>query len=226
MLALTELMSGRTAEALAHADAAWPPPGRWPTTGRRAWPWRSGRPSSPGRAELTEAEEALQQALDVLRDNNGWGVANVLYGLGQVARARRDPRRRGAGISGRACPVPADRRAAGNGQVPGRDRRIALTQGDLAVAADSLTESMRLSLATGHRLAIARGLQALAALAEASGDPRRPSGSPVPPRPRARPSARSRRQAPSARADLLLSAAGSSAGARRRLVAAGAGSRR
>ena len=48
--------------------------------------------------------------------------------------------------------------------------RIALTQGDLAAAAASLTESMRLSLATGHRLAIARGLQALAMLAGALGD--------------------------------------------------------
>jgi ATP/maltotriose-dependent transcriptional regulator MalT len=48
--------------------------------------------------------------------------------------------------------------------------RIALTQGDLTTAADSLTESVRLSLATGHRLAIARGLQALAGLASALGD--------------------------------------------------------
>ena len=38
------------------------------------------------------------------------------------------------------------------------------------MAAQSLTESVRLSLATGHRLAIARGLQALAALASALGE--------------------------------------------------------
>ena len=47
---------------------------------------------------------------------------------------------------------------------------LALSAGDLPVAAANLTQSMRLSLAAGHRLPIARGLQALAALAQASGD--------------------------------------------------------
>lgn len=47
---------------------------------------------------------------------------------------------------------------------------VALSEGDLGKAAASLAESMRLSLVTGHRLAIARGLRALAALASASGE--------------------------------------------------------
>jgi DNA-binding CsgD family transcriptional regulator len=48
--------------------------------------------------------------------------------------------------------------------------QIALDDGDLPVAREYLTECVRLSLGTGQRLAIARGLAALAALACASGD--------------------------------------------------------
>ncbi len=42
---------------------------------------------------------------------------------------------------------------------------MALAQLDLELAAASLTESIQLSLATGQRLAIARGIDAFAALA-------------------------------------------------------------
>ena len=50
---------------------------------------------------------------------------------------------------------------------------MALAQGDLELAATSLTESIQLSLATGQRLPVARGLDALAVLAVAQGDPAR-----------------------------------------------------
>ncbi len=170
LLALTELMSGRPAEALAHADAAVA------SARQLADEWEEGislatrAAALAGQGQLAEAEDALQQALEVLTDNNGWGVANVLYGLGRVARARRD--NDGAARYFQAAldlfrqidarPEMA-RCLAGMGWV-------ALAQGDLAVASACLPESMQLSLAAGHRLAIARGLQALAALAEASGD--------------------------------------------------------
>jgi len=123
-----------------------------------------------GQGDLDAAERAFLVALDVLSDNNGWGVANVLYGLGRIARARRDlPAadrylRDALGLYEQIDAMPEMARClAAIGLV-------ALARGDLAVAATNLTESMRLSLVTGHRLAIARGLQALAALASASGD--------------------------------------------------------
>ena len=72
--------------------------------------------------DLTEAEKVFQQALDVLRDNNGWGVANVLYGLGQIARARRDLGAAAEYFGAALSPLPADRRAAGDGPLPGRNR--------------------------------------------------------------------------------------------------------
>jgi len=118
---------------------------------------------------LREAQRNLEAALDVLRDNNGWGVAQVLYGLGGLARARGD---HSAAVSYfdealvlyreiDARPEIA-RCLAGIG-------RVALAQGDLSRSVASLTESLQLSMATGQRLAVARGLEAFAALA-AKGD--------------------------------------------------------
>ena len=170
LLALTELMSGRPSEALAHADAAVA------AARQLADEWEEGvalaarAAAIASQRQFTEAEEGFQQALEVLRDNNGWGVANVLYGLGRVARARSDPDsavryfEAALGLYRQIDARPEVARClAGIGWV-------ALGQGDLALAGACLTESMQLSLVAGHRLAIARGLQALAALAEASGD--------------------------------------------------------
>jgi predicted ATPase/DNA-binding NarL/FixJ family response regulator len=170
LLALTDLMSGQVEQALAHAEAAVA------AATAMADDWEEGVAIAvraaviAAQGDLTEAEKAFQQALDVLQDNNGWGVANVLYGLGRVASARRDPDaaaeyfRSALALYRQIDARPEMARClAGIG-------RIALTQGDLPAAADSLTESMRLSLATGQRLAVARGLQAMAALASARGD--------------------------------------------------------
>ncbi|HEX5188186.1 MAG TPA: LuxR C-terminal-related transcriptional regulator, partial [Streptosporangiaceae bacterium] len=170
LLALTELVSGGTEQALDHAGAAVA------AAKEMGDDWEEGvaiavRAAVLGaQGDLTAAEKVYQQALDVLRDNNGWGVANVSYGLGQIARARHDL---GAAAEHFSAALALYR------QIDARPEmarclagigRIAMTEGDLTVAAESLTESMRLSLATGHRLAIARGLQALAGLADALGE--------------------------------------------------------
>ena len=170
LLALTDLMSGQADQALTHADAAVA------AATEMGDDWELGVATAvraaviAAQGDLTEAEKAFQQALDVLEDNNGWGVANVLYGLGRVASARRDL---GAAAEYFGAALALYR------QIDARPEmarclagigRIALTQGDLPAATGSLTESMQLSLATGQRLAVARGLQAMAALASALGD--------------------------------------------------------
>jgi predicted ATPase/DNA-binding CsgD family transcriptional regulator/Tfp pilus assembly protein PilF len=170
LLALTELMSGRPSEALEHADAAVAAARQLSDEWEEGISLATRAAAIASQGHFAEAEEAFGQALEVLRDNNGWGVANVLYGLGRLARARRD-----ADGAVRYFQAALDlyrqidarpemaRCLAGIGWVT-------LAQGDLTAAAGCLTDSMRLSLAAGHRLAIARGLQALAALAEASAD--------------------------------------------------------
>jgi predicted ATPase/DNA-binding CsgD family transcriptional regulator/tetratricopeptide (TPR) repeat protein len=170
LLALTDLMSGHAEQALTNADAAVA------AATAMADAWEEGVAVAvravviAAQGDLAEAEKVFQQALDVLRDNNGWGVANVLYGLGRIARTRHDLSaaaeyfRTALTIYRQIDARPEMARClAGIG-------RIALTRGDLPAAMDSLTESMRLSLATGQRLAVARGLQAMAALASALGE--------------------------------------------------------
>ena len=93
-----------------------------------------------------------------------WGVARTLLGLGALARLRRDP----AGAMDcyqAALPILREidsrpdiaRCLAGIG-------RVALDQGQLAVARLHLAESLRLSQLTGARIGVARGLEAFAAL--------------------------------------------------------------
>jgi len=122
---------------------------------------------------LDDAQQAYQEALDVLRDNNGWGVAQTLYGFGGLARVRGDhgsalDHYRAALVLYREIDARAEiaRCLAGIGSV-------ALAQGDLPLARTSLAESLQLSLATGQRLFLARGLEAYAVLAVASSDPAR-----------------------------------------------------
>ena len=107
----------------------------------------------------------------MLSDNNRWGVAQVEYGMGTLARARGD-----AEMAVRyyqdameifreldAWPEIA-RCQAGIGW-------IAVAGGDFGLAAGSLAESLRLNQACGQRLGIARGLEAFAALAAARRQP-------------------------------------------------------
>jgi predicted ATPase/DNA-binding CsgD family transcriptional regulator/Tfp pilus assembly protein PilF len=168
-LAMIDLVQGKPESALATADEAIE------AARTMADEWEEGLALEARAAviasqgQLDNAEQEYRHALGVLRDNNGWGLAHVLYGLGQVARGRGDldgAARYFADALARYRQIDARpemaRCLAGIGL-------IALTQGDLAAARTALTESMRLSLATGHRLAIARGLQALATLALADG---------------------------------------------------------
>jgi predicted ATPase/DNA-binding CsgD family transcriptional regulator/Tfp pilus assembly protein PilF len=171
VLALVSLRAGRPDEALSRAETAI-------AAARAAGDaWEEGMAQTTRAAvlarqgRLNEARRAYEIALDVLRDNNGWGVAQTLYGLGALARARRDHvaalQHYGEALAlYRAIDARPEiaRCLAGIGWV-------ALSRGDLELASSSLSESMRLSLATGQRLSIARSLEALAALALARGDP-------------------------------------------------------
>lgn len=170
LVALSELISGRLDQAMASADSAVA------SARELGNDWEEGAALGvraaviAAKGDLTGAEEVFGQALEVLKDNNGWGVANTLYGIGRVARARRDPEAAARHFQAAlalyrqidAKPEMA-RCLAGIGW-------IAMSGGDLPAAAQALNQSMRLCLASGHRLPIARGLQALAALAQAEGD--------------------------------------------------------
>jgi len=120
---------------------------------------------------LKSAQRAYEGALEVLSDNNRWGVAQVQYGMGTLARARGETdmavrhfeealgifRELGASLEIARC-------LAGVGWV-------ALTRGDLDQAQDRLAEGLRINQACGQRLGIARGLEAFAALAAARQQP-------------------------------------------------------
>ena len=121
--------------------------------------------------KLKSAQRAYESALEILSDNNRWGVAQVEYGMGTLARARGD-----ADMAVRcfedameifreldAWPEIA-RCQAGIGW-------IAIAGGDFGRAAVSLAESLRLNQACGQRLGVARGLEAFAALAVARQQP-------------------------------------------------------
>jgi predicted ATPase/DNA-binding CsgD family transcriptional regulator len=165
ILALVSLRAGQTGEALASIDASV-------EVARQAGDYWAEGLSLAARAALIarlgrlgEAQRAFEQALDTLRDNNGWGVAQTLYGFGALARQRGDNAAalrhfRAALTLFREIDARPEiaRCLAGIGWV-------ALAQLDLDLAAGSLTESIQLSLATGQRLAIARGIDAFAALA-------------------------------------------------------------
>jgi predicted ATPase/DNA-binding CsgD family transcriptional regulator len=174
MLALVGMRSGRADEAMAGADAAVA------AARAAADDWEEGLALATRAAiiarqgRLNEAQRAFEVALDVLHDNNGWGVAQTLYGFGALARARGDhvaALRHFGNALGLYREIGARpeiaRCLAGIG-------RVALSRHDLQLARSSLTECLRLSLATGQRLAIARGLEAFALLAAAQGgDPAR-----------------------------------------------------
>jgi ATP/maltotriose-dependent transcriptional regulator MalT len=120
---------------------------------------------------LKSAQRSYEAALEVLSDNNRWGVAQVQYGLGTLARARGD-----ADMALRHFEDAAEifreleawieiaRCLAGVGW-------IALAGGDLDLARTRLAESLRINQACGQRLGIARGLEAFAALAAARQQP-------------------------------------------------------
>ncbi len=170
ILALISLRAGRADEALARAEAAIAaarqPDDVWEEglaqAARAAILARSG--------QVASAQSAFETALELLTGNNGWGVAHALYGLGSLARARRD----------NAAALRHFRSALELfSQIDARTEMarclagigwVALANLDLPTAASSLAESLELSMATGQRLGIARGLEAFAALAVMRGD--------------------------------------------------------
>jgi predicted ATPase/DNA-binding CsgD family transcriptional regulator/Tfp pilus assembly protein PilF len=123
--------------------------------------------------KLKSAQRAYETALEILSDNNRWGVAQVEYGMGTLARTRGD-----AEMAVRYYAEAMDifreldawpeiaRCQAGIGW-------IAVTTGDYDQAQESLAEALRLNQAGGQRLGIARGLEAFAALAAARRQPER-----------------------------------------------------
>jgi predicted ATPase/DNA-binding NarL/FixJ family response regulator len=122
---------------------------------------------------LDEAQRAFTDALEVLRDNNGWGVAQALYGCGSLARSRGD---HAAALGYFRDALALYRELDARPEIARcliGIGWVALSQGDQQLARSSLTESLQLSLATGQRLAVARGLEAFAVLAVAGGDPAR-----------------------------------------------------
>jgi len=119
---------------------------------------------------LREAQRLYEGALDVLRDNNGWGVAQVRYGLGGVARDRGDYQ---AAISHYQAALSLYQEIDARPEIArclAGIASVALIQGDLELCRASLTESLALSLATGQRLPVARGLEAFAALEARAGE--------------------------------------------------------
>src|SRR5689334_12806227 len=123
--------------------------------------------------KLKSAQRAYEAALEILADNNRWGVAQVSYGMGTLARTRGDAEMAVRYFADAmeifreldAWPEIA-RCQAGIGW-------IAVTTGDHDQAQESLAEALRLNQAGGQRLGIARGLEAFAALAAARQQPER-----------------------------------------------------
>ena len=173
LLAVSALRAGRVDEAVARIDEAAA------TAHKLGNDWEEGLALSIKAAglarlgSLREAQATYEAALEVLRDNNGWGVAQVRYGLGGVARARGDYL---AAISHYQAALSLYQEIDARPEIArclAGIASVALTQGDLGLARTSLTESLQLSLATGQRLPVARGLEALAALEARAGDPAR-----------------------------------------------------
>jgi DNA-binding CsgD family transcriptional regulator len=124
-------------------------------------------------SKLKSAQRAYEAALEVLSDNNRWGVAQVCYGMGTLARARGDNEaglryyRDALGIFRELDAWPEIARCqAGLGW-------IAIAGGDFGQAQHALAENLRLNQACGQRLGIARGLEACAVLAAAQQQPER-----------------------------------------------------
>jgi predicted ATPase/DNA-binding CsgD family transcriptional regulator len=171
VLALVALRAGRLADALASADAAV-------AAARGAGDyWEEGLALSARAAiagalgELAEAARTFDAALDTLRDNNGWGVAQTRYGYGTLARRTGDlPGALAHFRTALALYRELDARPEMARCLAGIGR-VALAQLDLDLAAASLAESLQLSLAAGQRLAISRGIEAFAGLAVIAGQP-------------------------------------------------------
>jgi predicted ATPase/DNA-binding NarL/FixJ family response regulator len=170
ILAAISLRAGLAEQALAQADAAVA------AAKAHSDEWEQGlahvaRATVLARiGQLADAQAEYEIALGLLTDHNLWGAANALYGFGSLARVRRD--NASALQHFRAAldlfteldaRTEIARCQAGIGWV-------ALDELDVPTASASLAASLELSVATGQRLGIARGMEAFAALAVVRGD--------------------------------------------------------
>jgi predicted ATPase/DNA-binding CsgD family transcriptional regulator len=124
-------------------------------------------------SKLKSAQRAYEAALEVLSDNNRWGVAQVSYGMGALARARGDNE---AGVRYYTDALEIFRELDAWPEIARCQAGlgwIAIAGGDYAQAQRSLAENLRLNQICGQRLGIARGLEACAVLAAAQQQPER-----------------------------------------------------
>jgi tetratricopeptide (TPR) repeat protein len=142
LLAVATLRAGNLAEAVARVDEAAA------TAHKIGNVWEEGLALSikaAGLARLAmlrEAQRTYEAALDVLRDNNGWGVAQVRVGLGGVARARGDYQ---AAISHYQGALSLYQEIDARPEIArclAGIASVALIQGDLGLCRASLTESL------------------------------------------------------------------------------------
>jgi predicted ATPase/DNA-binding CsgD family transcriptional regulator len=168
--ALTLLVAGRAQDALPLAESALRAARQMSDDWEEGVALATRAAVLAGLGLLEQAQLGYAEALEVLSGNNRWAVANVLYGLGQLARSRGDAAgaatyfRDALAIYREIDARPEMARCLGGIGL------VALSQSDIAVAQASLTESVQLNLSTGQRLGVARGLATLAALAMAAGD--------------------------------------------------------
>jgi predicted ATPase/DNA-binding CsgD family transcriptional regulator len=170
ILALISLRAGRAEESLAQANAAVAAAREY------ADEWEEGLALSAKATilartgQLASGQESFEAALSLLTGNNGWGVAHTLYGLGSLARARRD---NAAALRHFSSALELFRQIGARTEIArclAGISWVCLASLDLPTASASLSESLELSMATGQRLGIARGLEAFAALAVVQGD--------------------------------------------------------
>jgi DNA-binding CsgD family transcriptional regulator/Tfp pilus assembly protein PilF len=163
--------AGRLADAVTHLDQAVA------AADAAGNDWEAGLSRAARAAvavrqgKLKSAQRTYEAALELLADNNRWGVAQVQNGMGMLARARGDNRlavryfEEAMEVFRELVSWPEMARClAGIGW-------IAMTAGDFGLAQESLAEGLRLNQASGQRLGVARGLEALAALAAAREQP-------------------------------------------------------
>jgi predicted ATPase/DNA-binding CsgD family transcriptional regulator/Tfp pilus assembly protein PilF len=170
MQALTLLMAGQLTQATEYADAALA------AAAQMRDPWEEGialaarAAAVAGRGLLDDAQASYEKALAVLSGNNRWGVANVLSGLGQLARARGDATGAVRYFSDALAIYRQIDARPEMARCLGGIGLVALSAADLSTARISLSQSLQLNLATGQRLGIARALTALAVVAAGVGD--------------------------------------------------------
>ena len=168
--AVTAVFGGQIAEAMDLAEAALA------AASAAADDWEVGvahvvRAAAIGlQGRLDDAQRAYEVALEVLGEGRGWGRAQALVGLGRLASARGDS---ASALRYFGAALAMYRQINARSDIARCLAFIgwqALAEHDLPLARSSLAESLRLSLAAGQRLAVARAVDAHAAVAAASGN--------------------------------------------------------